>query len=141
MVDIGRILAVDPGEKRLGLAISDPTETIASPLLVIPHVSMLIDSGQIAQIAAEQKAVKIVVGQAMGSDGEMTPAAKHALKLAEAIKTQTELEVILWDESGSTEIARDARISLGVNRKRRSGHMDDLAAVVILQSYLDATGG
>jgi putative Holliday junction resolvase len=58
--------------------------------------------------------------------------------LAEAIRSQSELPVILWDESDSTQIARQARIQMGVSRRKRAGHMDDLAAAVILQSYLDA---
>lgn len=138
MEEKGRILAVDPGEKQIGLAVSDPTQTIASPLTIVKHVSLLVDSAQIAQIASEQKAVRIVIGQALSAEGEMTPGARHAKKLAEAVKKQTILEVILWDESGSTQTAREARIMLGVDRKRRRGHMDDLAAVVILQNYLDS---
>lgn len=134
----GRILAVDPGEKRIGLAISDPTATIASPLMVLKHISAVVDCAQIAQIASEQGAVQIVVGQALGSDGEITAAARHSSRLAELIRSQTSLEVVLWDESGSTQDARQTRLMMGVNRKQRSGHLDDLAAVLILQSYLEA---
>lgn len=133
----GRILAVDPGEKRIGLAISDPTATIASPLRVIKHESAVIDCAQIAQIAAEEGVVQIIIGQALGADGEMTPAARHSARIAELIQSQTSIEVILWDESGSTQTARQTRVIMGVNRKQRSGHLDDLAAVIILQSYLE----
>ena len=58
--------------------------------------------------------------------------------MAEAIRLQTNLQVVLWDESGSTMEAREARFEMGVSRRRRSGHLDKLAAVIILQSYLDA---
>lgn len=132
-----RILAIDPGEKRIGVAISDPTMTIASPLTVLKHVSMAIEAAQIAQLAAENDVTTIVVGQALGADGEETPASRHANKLADAIRTQVLIPVNLWDESGSTQTARQAKIELGLSRGRRSGHMDELAAVVILQSYLD----
>ncbi len=132
-----RILAIDPGEKRIGVAISDPTMTIASPLTVLKHVSMAIDAAQIAQLAVENDVTTIVVGQALGADGEETPASRHANKLADAIRTQVLIPVNLWDESGSTQTARQAKIELGLSRGRRSGHMDELAAVVILQSYLD----
>jgi putative holliday junction resolvase len=133
-----RILGVDPGEKRIGLAISDPTATIANPLQVIKHVSRALDAASIAQIAAEHDCEKIVVGQALDSDGNPGPAARHADRLAEAIRAQTDLPVELWDETGSTQAARSAAIALGVGRRKRSGHLDEIAATVILQSYLDA---
>jgi putative Holliday junction resolvase len=132
-----RILAVDPGEKRLGIALSDPTATIASPFGVVNHVSRAIDAATIAQIAVENQAGSIVVGQALDIDGLPTPEGRRSARLAEAISQQTELPVILWDESGSTQAARSARIAMGVSRRKRSGHLDDLAATYILQSYLD----
>jgi putative Holliday junction resolvase len=134
----GRILGVDPGEKRIGLAISDPTATIARPLRVIKHISRPIDAAAIAQIADENDCQKIIVGQALDSEGNPGPAARHSARLAEAISEQTHLPVELWDESGSTQAARSAAITLGVPRRKRSGHLDDIAATVILQSYLDA---
>jgi putative holliday junction resolvase len=132
-----RILAVDPGEKRLGLAISDPTATIASPLMVIKHVARPVDAAAIAQTAEENHAELIVVGTALDDEGEPTPQSRRAERLAEAIRQQTSLPVVLWDESGSTQAARAARIAMGVSRRKRRGHLDDLAAAVILQSYLD----
>jgi putative Holliday junction resolvase len=128
---------VDPGQKKIGLAVSDPTRTIASPLTVLRHVSMAVDAARIAQTAEENHAQIIVVGQALGSEGDATPSSRHAQKLAEMIRSQTEIPVVLWDESGSTRIARQARIEMGLTRERRSGHMDEMAAVVILQTYLD----
>lgn len=134
----GRILAVDPGDKRIGLAVSDPTATIASPYKVISHVARSLDAAQIAAEAAELGAVRIVVGQAMDSDGSPSPEGRKAARLAEAIAGQTSLPVECWDESFSTATARQARIEMGVSRRKRSGHMDDLAAAVILQGYLEA---
>lgn len=133
-----RILAVDPGEKRLGAAISDPTGTIANPLTVIKHVSRPIDAATIAQLAAEQQAGLIIVGHALDIDGTASPQGRRAERLAEAIRAQTDLQVELWDESGSTQAAQAARRAMGVSRRKRSGHLDDLAATYILQTYLDA---
>lgn len=133
-----RILAVDPGEKRIGIALSDPTGTIANPLMVIQHVSRALDAAAIAQVASENQAGLIVVGQALDDDGGSTPQSRRATRLAAAIRTQTDLPVVMWDESGSTQAARAARLAMGVPRRKRRGHMDDLAATVILQSYLDA---
>ncbi len=134
-----RVLAVDPGEKRMGIAPSAPTGTIANPLTVIKHASRPINAATIAQLARENNAGLIVVGQALGWDGQDTPSSRRARRLAGAIRTQTNLPVELWDESGSTQTARAAQISLGTSRRKRRGHLDELAATVILQSYLDAS--
>ncbi len=133
----GRILAVDPGEKRIGLAISDPGGIIANPLAIIKHVARLIDAAQIAQTAQEYQAIAIVVGQPLDSDGNVGPAARKSARLAEAIQSQTVIPVILWDESGSTQAVYEAQRLVGGKRKMRSGSVDDLAAVYFLQSYLD----
>lgn len=133
-----RILAVDHGEKHIGLAISDPTATIASPLQVIQHVSRLMDAAQVANLAAENDVGLIVIGQSYDEEGQPNLAGRRAAKFAEALKQQTQTPVTLWDESFSTQDARAARIEMGVSRKKRGGHMDELAAVMILRSYLES---
>jgi putative Holliday junction resolvase len=133
-----RVLAVDHGEKRIGLAISDPTGTIANPLTVVKHVSRAVDAAQVATIAAEGGAGLIVVGQSFDEDGQPNLAGRRAARFAEALKDQTDIPIQMWDESFSTQEARAARIHMGVSRKRRAGHLDQIAATVILQSYLDA---
>ena len=133
-----RILAVDHGEKHIGLALSDPTATIASPLKVIRHVSRLMDAAQVANLASENDVALIVIGQSYDEEGKPNLAGRRAAKFAEALKEQTQIPVILWDESFSTQAARATRIEMGVSRKNRAGHMDELAAVMILKSYLDA---
>lgn len=133
-----RILAVDPGSKRIGLAISDPTGAIANPLVVLEHVSRLVDAAAVAELARVHEAGLIVVGQSLGDDGQPTFEGRRAARFAEALKTQTGLPVVFWDEAFTTQDARAARIQMGVNRRNRSGHLDSLAAVVLLQSYLDA---
>ena len=132
-----RIMAVDPGEKRLGLAVSDPTGTIANPLTVINHTARLLDAAAIAQLAQDYQAELIVVGQALDEDGGSTPQSRRAERLATALQSQTALPVVLWDESGSTRAAKSARIAMGTSRRKRHGHLDDIAATYILQTYLD----
>ncbi len=132
-----RILAVDPGEKRIGIAISDPNGTIASPLTVLQHVSRPLDAAAIAELAQEHQASAIVIGKSMDENGDATPQSRRADRLANAIHQQCDTPIIFWDESFSTHEARQARIALGFTRSHRKGHMDDLAATVILQSYLD----
>lgn len=137
-----RILAVDPGEKRLGIAISDPMGLIANPLQINEHLSRPVDAASIVALAVEHGAGKIIVGQALDADDQPTSQSRRASRLAEAIRQQTNLPVELWDESGSTQAARSAHIAIGGSSRRRRqhghGHLDDLAATYILQTYLDA---
>ncbi len=130
-----RTLAVDPGRKNLGIAISDPTSTIASPLTILKHTSRSADAAAIVKLAELHDAEVIVVGQSIDQDGNPTFEGRRAARLAAEIKTQSDFQVVLWDESFSTAAARQAQIELGSKRK---GHLDDLAATVILQTYLDA---
>lgn len=133
-----RILGIDPGEVNLGIALSDPTRTIASPLETIPHTSRKEDVKRILALVEIHSAGKIVIGQAINWDGSKSYQARKSARLAAALEKQTDLPVVLWNEYGSTQKARQARQKMGVSRKKRAGHLDELAAVVILQSYLDA---
>lgn len=133
-----RILAVDHGEKRIGLALSDPTGTLASPLTVVMHVSRLMDAAQVANIASENDAGLIVIGQSFDEEGMPNLAGRRAARFAEALREQTHIPVELFDESFSTQDARATVIEMGLSRKKRAGHHDSLAAVMILRSYIDA---
>jgi len=138
-----RVLGVDPGEKRLGIALSDPNNTIASPLMVLKHVSRDKNAARILEIARENECDRIVVGHALSAEGEETFASRRGRRLAGAIRAQlTEGEnrvVLLHDEHGTTKRAQQIRREMGVTRAKRSGHLDSLAAAIILQSYLDET--
>jgi putative Holliday junction resolvase len=133
-----RILAVDHGEKRIGLALSDPTGTIASPLLVIKHTSRLMDAAQVANIAAENEAGLIIIGQSFDEDGNPNPAGRRAANFAETLMQQTNIPINLIDESFSTNDAQATVIEMGLSRKKRAGHQDALAAVMILRFYLES---
>jgi len=133
-----RVLAIDPGEKRIGIAISDPTGTIAAPLIVLQHISRSVDAATIADLAQTNQAGLVVIGKSLDENGTPTPASRRADRLVEAIRLQCDLPLITWDESFITQSARQASLDMGVSRRKRRGHMDDLAATVILQTYLDA---
>ena len=124
------VLSVDPGEVRIGLAISDPTRTIARPLEVMRHTSRAADVLGILERVARQGAGAIVVGVAMNSEGEVGPQARRGLRLAEALRQQTSVPVETWDETGSTLAARRGG--------RDDPMLDARAAAVILQEYLNA---
>lgn len=133
-----KILAVDPGEKRIGLAVSDPTGTIARPLMVIKHEARQKDAQKIVDIAHDEDVEMIIVGQALDSEGQVGHQARKSQRLADAISARTECVVKMWDESGTTQTAIQSRIAMGVPRKKRRGHLDELAASILLQDYLIA---
>ena len=132
-----KFLCVDPGEVRIGVAISDETGTLARPLAILGHVSRVIDAMEIMQLALQNQADAIVVGQALDSDGKPGPKAHSAERLAEALRALGETPIYLWDESHSSQKAAELRIASGVSRKKRSQPIDDLAAAVILQDFLE----
>lgn len=133
-----KLLAVDPGDKRIGLAISDPTGTISRPLRVIKHEARHKDAQKIVDIAHDEDVEIIVVGQALDSDGQVGHQARKSQRLADAISAKTNCRVEMWDESGTTQSAIQSRIVMGVSRKKRKGHLDDVAASIMLQEYLIA---
>jgi putative Holliday junction resolvase len=134
---LSRFLAVDPGEKRIGIAISDPTATIAGPLMVLSHSSRYEDAISIIGIAKDNSVSKIIIGEARDSNDELTEQSRRARNLAKTIQQNSDLEVEMWDESFSTTIAQRTVQEMGVGKKKRRGHHDALAATVILQSFLD----
>ena len=133
-----KILAIDPGSKRIGLAISDVTGSIANPLLVINHTNRHDDAIQVARLVETNEVKRIVVGQSLDENGVPTFEGRRSQRFVDELRIHTNIPVILWDESLTTNDAREARLMMGVKRKDRSGHLDSLAAVVLLQSYLDS---
>jgi putative Holliday junction resolvase len=131
-----KVLGVDPGEKRIGVAVSDPSGTISRPLRVVEHLARGKDAQLIAEIALDEAVDLIVVGQPLDANGEVGPQARKSIRLADAIRAVTETPVHLWDESGTTQAAIRSRVALGVSRKKRKGHLDDLAASILLQDFL-----
>ena len=134
----GRILAIDPGDRRIGVAISDPTQTIASPIGVIQSQSINKNALSILEIAGEHGVVLIVIGQPLHWDGVVSEQAKESIKLADLVQELGSFPVKLVDEYGTTQAAKDARLKMQVNKEKRSGHLDDLAATILLQNYLDS---
>ena len=137
---------MDVGERRIGVATSDETGTIASPLQVIKRTSKAEDFRKIAQLVREQKSECLVVGHPLNDDGSAGPQARsverYAAALCEALETDgLTLEVLLWDEHMSTQRAQTIMIETGRKVAQRRGWIDAVAAAVILQDYLDEQQG
>ena len=124
------ILAVDPGEVRIGLAISDPTGTIARPLQVLRYISRPQNAAAIAEVAKEHRATLILIGLPLDDEGAIGPQARKSLRLAEELKKATGVDVHTWDESGSTQLSG-----------KKDEMIDARAAAYILQDYLDTLAG
>jgi putative holliday junction resolvase len=132
-----RVLAVDPGSKRVGIAVSDPTGTIAQALPTVaaePHDTLPL---RLAAIAKEKEAGRIVVGLPRRMDGTYGPEAKAARVLAASLRDASGLPVELVDERLTTAAAERAMISGGVKRAKRRQTIDGVAATLLLQLHLD----
>ncbi len=138
MISVLRVLGIDPGEKRIGIAISDESGTIANPIGVITHVTRDKDAEEIIRMCKERGAGIIIIGCALGIENEISFTGRKSIRLADKIHQLSTIPVLLWDESDSTRIARETRREMHIKKGQRSGHQDDLAAAIILQSYLDS---
>lgn len=140
MNPVGRILGVDLGARRIGLAVSDPSGIIASPLGTIQRSGdSHRDRVAIVEAANESEASIVVIGLPREMSGRMGPAAKAARAEVEALRVLAPtLQFELVDERMTTVIAQRSLIDAGVRRKARKQTVDKVAAAVILQSYLEA---
>jgi putative pre-16S rRNA nuclease len=135
---MGRILALDVGEKRIGVAVSDETGTLARPLTTLTRASKRQDFERIAHLAAEQEVERIVAGYPRSLAGDEGPQARRVRRYVEALATTLPAPVELWDERYTTVEAQE-RLQEAQRRKLRDrGQLDAAAAAIILQDYLDA---
>ena len=132
-----RILAVDLGLARTGLAIADETECLASPVGTSAERRLDRLCEKIATVAAEQRAAMIVVGHPKNMDGTRGESAQRAEQFAEDLKAATGLPVTLWDERMTTVTAISYLNETDVRGKKRKAVVDTVAATVILQDYLE----
>ena len=132
-----RILGLDYGEKRIGVALSDPMEIIASALSTIENRAETDIIAQILDIAHEHDVERIIVGLPRSLDGTLGPQAKRVQEFVESLSGETDIPVITWDERYSSVDAERVLVEAGVKREKRKKHRDSVAAAFILQGYLD----
>ena len=131
-----KILAVDYGDARTGLAMCDRTEFLASPIGIIEEKSMPKVAEKIVYAAREYEAQMIVIGLPLNMDGSEGPRAEKSRKLASILHTILPLPIELWDERSSTVSAANIRSDNGTYGKKRKEVLDAVAATVILESYM-----
>ena len=132
-----RVIAVDPGTKRRGVAVSDPTGTIAQALTTVEAEPRGTLAARLSQIAAGQEAKRIVVGLPRRLDGSFGPEAKSARELADELRKASSLPVELVDERLTTVAAERSLVAGGMRRAKRKLSVDRVAATLLLQSHLD----
>jgi len=133
-----RILGIDYGHKRFGLALSDAGETLASPLPVYQRRDTKEDNAFLAQLVEEKEVCQIVVGLPRNMNGSLGEMAQEVLAFVDTLRQRLGLPVDTFDERLSSAEAERVLIQADLSRKRRKTLQDSLAAVLILQGYLES---
>jgi len=133
----GALIGLDLGSKTIGVAVSDPERRIAAPVETISRTRFTIDAQRVLELAAERRAVGIVLGLPINMDGSEGPRAQSTRAFARNLAKLTELPIALWDERLSTAAVERELIAADASRARRKAVIDQHAASYILQGALD----
>lgn len=132
-----RLIGIDAGTKTLGLALSDVTRTIASPMETIRRTKFSLDVKRLLELAAEHRIAGFVLGLPSNLDGTEGPRAQSTRAFARNVNRLSKLPILLWDERLSTAAAERTLLEADTSRRRRAEVIDKLAATIILQGALD----
>lgn len=133
-----RLMALDVGNRRIGVAVSDPGKTLSRGLQVVQRRSRKADMELLASLVEEHEVEKIVVGHPVHLDGSAGEQARRVEEYVADLREAVGVPVVLWDEGLSTVRARELLIEAGTKRKRRRERLDAVAAAFILQDYMDS---
>jgi len=134
----GALLGIDPGSKRIGLAIADPTRLIASPIETLARTRFAEDAARIWEVFDGRRGTGLVIGFPLEMDGREGPAAQSAKAFARNLSRQRPVPILLWDERLTTAAVTRAMIEADMTRAKRAREVDKLAAAYMLQGALDA---
>lgn len=137
----GPLLALDVGTLTVGVATCDPTRTVVRPIRTLNRSGVARDASAIAAIAAEEGVTGVVVGLPLGLDGNETRSTRLARQVGEAVSIRTGLPVTFWDERFSSVEAGRRLLETGRSAKHRKARIDQAAACVILQDFLESAEG
>lgn len=132
------ILSVDYGDKRTGIAVCDKLQLLASPVCVLTEWNSDVLAQKIVDIALEKKAEQIIVGLPKNMDGSKGFRADACEELGNIIKSKTDIPIVFWDERLTTVSAHRILSENNVRGKKRKAVVDAVAAVTILQNYIDS---
>lgn len=133
-----RRLGLDVGDRRIGVALSDETETLASGLSTLERVGPRKDLKAVAELVRRHEAVEVVVGLPRSLDGSEGPQAQKVRVFMEELRPVVRVPVVAWDERFTTVMAHQALAEGGVGTRDRRAVVDKVSAILILQSYLDS---
>lgn len=131
-----KIMAVDYGDARTGIAVCDPTEFLASPVGNIEEKRMIVCAEKVAYMAKQYEVGEIVVGYPKNMNGSVGPRAEKCDLFSQKIKEYIDLPVILWDERSTTVAAHNILNETNTRGKKRKAVVDSVAACLILESYM-----
>jgi putative Holliday junction resolvase len=134
----GRHMGLDVGDRRIGVALSDETATLASALTTLARVGGRKDAAAVADLARTHEVVAVVVGLPLNMNGSRGPQVQKVLGFVEGLRSELPVPVVLRDERLTTVEADERLREAGLGWKERKRVVDQVAAVVILQEYLDA---
>jgi putative Holliday junction resolvase len=134
---MSRILALDPGAKRIGVAVSDPLGIVARSLKVVEKTRGHGWAAEVENLVAEYQVAEVVIGLPRNMDGSEGPAAAGARRMVEILSSRLSVPVVVWDERLSTVAAQRMFRETGVKMRRAKKYLDGVAAALILQGYLD----
>lgn len=132
-----RLLGLDVGDKRIGVALSDESATLASGLTTIERVGPKKDRKAIAALVRGHQVADVVVGLPRLLDGSLGPQAQKILQFMEELRPAVKVPVVPWDERFTSVVATQALIEGGVSRRGRKSLVDKVSATLLLQGYLD----
>jgi len=134
-----RILALDHGTKRIGVAVSDETKTIAQPLEYVSAEPFADFLARLKQLLIEKEVDLVLIGLPRNMDGSYGPAAQKIEAFVAVLKTAITVPIKTWDERLTSAQANRVLIQAKVRRDKRKEKVDKMAAAILLQSYLDGT--
>ncbi|MCS6864226.1 MAG: Holliday junction resolvase RuvX [Gemmataceae bacterium] len=132
----GRLLGVDYGRRRIGLAICDPQRRIASPVATIPNNPAMIT--RFRQLVTENAVVGIVVGLPLHAHGEESEMSAEARRFATWLAAEVHLPVVMWDERYTSAAAESVLLDTHLTQRQRKARVDRVAAQMLLQTYIEA---
>lgn len=135
-----RILGIDYGEKRIGLALSDVSNMVAQSLKVLKRNATSSWLAEIKAIVNKNKIEKIVVGLPKNMNGSIGKKGKEVLTFVKVLEKGVKVPIVTWDERLTTVSAENVLRQADLSRKKRKGILDKLSACIILQNYLDSIG-
>ena len=132
-----RVMALDVGDKRIGIAVSDALLITAQPRPTLRRKGLESDIESLRRLAVENEVHEIVVGQPLHMSGKESPQSEKVARFAEQLRKILDIPVVFWDERLTSFAAEQHLEEMGLKWRKRREHVDKIAAMIILQNYLD----